>query len=69
MMPNQPADYDFVNVASLYRRETKSGKTIFFGKLFKTRIYLFPCEGSDDATQPAFELMVRAEEYDPRGIR
>ena len=67
-MATETADYDFVNVASLYRRETKSGKTVFVGKVFNTRVYLFPCEDSDD-TQPAFELMVRREEYDPRGIR
>lgn len=68
-MATEPASYDFVSVASLYRRETKSGRVVYFGKVFNTRIYLFPCEGSDDATRPAFELMVRAEEYDPRGIR
>jgi len=64
----QPASYDFVSVASLYRRVTPSGRVVYFGKLFKTRIYLWPLEPRDD-TQPAFDLQVRAEEYDPRGIR
>lgn len=67
-MATEPASYEFVSVASLYRRVTPSGKTVYFGKLFRTRIYLWPLEPEDD-TQPAFDMQVRAEEYDPRGIR
>lgn len=56
----------FVTVALLYKKTSRSGKTLYFGKWNKLRLYLFERENRQPKDcAPTFELAIRMEDWKP----
>lgn len=58
------SDNAFVTVALLYKKQSRSGKTLYFGQWNGLRLYLFERENRQPKdAQPEFDLCVRTEDY------